>query len=62
MEGNLDLTLYSPNRRTILGRGNGLQDAETITHTATATGAYPVRVYGEGGTANGYALELDFEP
>lgn len=62
VEGNLDLALYSPNRRTILGRGTGLQDAETITHTATATGEYPVRVYGEGGTANGYALELVFEP
>lgn len=62
VEGNLDLTLYALDGRTVLARGTGLSDLEQVTHTATAAGEYAVRIYGEGGTANRYALELEFSP
>jgi hypothetical protein len=59
-EGNLELALYALDRRTVIARGNSIDDDELLTHTATASGEYPLRIYGDADNANAYALELDF--
>lgn len=56
--GNLDLHLLARDQVTVLARSTSLDDDELITHTATATGEYTLRVFSDDGASTTYSLDL----
>ncbi|MBI2377970.1 MAG: PPC domain-containing protein [Deltaproteobacteria bacterium] len=59
--GNLDLELQTDSGE-VLGRSVRLNDDESISHTATATGQLEVVVFGDLVAANTYTLIIDITP
>jgi hypothetical protein len=60
-QGNIDLELFGLDRQSIIARATSLDDDETLTHTATVTGEYDLRVFSADAAANDYALDLRIE-
>ncbi|MBW2464846.1 MAG: PPC domain-containing protein, partial [Deltaproteobacteria bacterium] len=57
--GNIDAELLGLDRSTVVDSSTSTTDDEFVTHTATETGEYMLRVWGPGGAMNGYTLRLD---
>ncbi|NIU68805.1 MAG: hypothetical protein GWN73_26710 [Actinobacteria bacterium] len=57
--GDLDMELLDLDRSTVLVTSASMDDDEVVSHEVTETGEYKVRVWGPGGSMNGYTLDLD---
>ncbi len=57
--GNIDLELRGVDRTTVIESSTSTTDDEVVTHTATESGEYKLRVWGPSGAMNGYTLDLD---
>jgi len=57
--GNIDLELRGLDRSTVIDSSTSTTDDEFVTHTATESGEYKLRVWSPSGAMNGYTLRLD---
>jgi len=57
--GDLDMELLALDRSTVLVSSMTMDDDEVVSHLATETGEYKVRVWGPAGAVNGYTLDVD---
>jgi len=61
-EGNLDLELRAPDRRTVVARSTSTSDDEMLSYTATAAGEVKLLVFGPEGAENFYNLRIEISP
>lgn len=60
-EGNLELQLLAPDRRTVLARSVSVTDDESLTYTSSTAAEYKLVVFAEAGVTNGYTLSLSLD-
>lgn len=56
--GDVDIALYDP-AGTFVASSTSVTDNESVSHFATTTGTYAVRVYGYNGAQNSYSIEMN---
>ncbi len=61
-EGNLDLELIGLDRMSVVQESKTLMNTELITHTASISGEFKVRILADPGVANSYELNLNVVP